>query len=211
MSTTLTAEPADTRSAWGAVMSMALCVAVLIASEFMPVSLLTPIASELGVTEGQAGQAVSISGLFAVITSLTIAGLTRGVDRKLVQSSFAALLIVSALIVASAPSYPVLMIGRALLGIAIGGFWSMSTAIVMRLLPTEQVPQGLAALNAGNAIAATISALLGAWLGEDAYAAAAEPKELMIIDGADHVDLYDQMDVIPFDRLAEFFGEHLAA
>jgi fermentation-respiration switch protein FrsA (DUF1100 family) len=46
---------------------------------------------------------------------------------------------------------------------------------------------------------------------EEAYAAAAEPKELMIIDGADHVDLYDQMDVIPFDRLAEFFGEHLAA
>jgi uncharacterized protein len=46
---------------------------------------------------------------------------------------------------------------------------------------------------------------------EEAYAAAAEPKELMIIDGADHVDLYDQMDVIPFDRLAEFFDEHLAA
>lgn len=166
MSTTLTAEKANTRSAWGAVMSMALCVAVLIASEFMPVSLLTPIAAELGISEGQAGQMISISGLFAVITSLTIAGLTRDVDRKLVQSCFAALLIVSALIVAFAPSYPVLMIGRALLGIAIGGFWSMSTAIVMRLLPAEQVPQGLAALNAGNAIAATISAPLGAWLGD---------------------------------------------
>lgn len=49
------------------------------------------------------------------------------------------------------------------------------------------------------------------YFSEDAYAAAAEPKELMIIDGADHVDLYDQTDVIPFDRLAEFFGEHLAA
>jgi fermentation-respiration switch protein FrsA (DUF1100 family) len=49
------------------------------------------------------------------------------------------------------------------------------------------------------------------YLSEDAYAAAAEPKVLMIIDGADHVDLYDQMDVIPFDRLAEFFGELLAA
>jgi fermentation-respiration switch protein FrsA (DUF1100 family) len=44
-----------------------------------------------------------------------------------------------------------------------------------------------------------------------AYAAAAEPKELMIIEGANHVDLYDQTDVIPFDRLAEFFGEHLSA
>ena len=49
------------------------------------------------------------------------------------------------------------------------------------------------------------------YFSEDAYKAAAEPKELMIIDGADHVDLYDQIDVIPFDRLAAFFGEHLSA
>lgn len=150
----------------GAVLSMALCVAVLIASEFMPVSLLSPIATDLGVTDGQAGQAVSISGLFAVVTSLSIARLTARIDRKLLQSGFTALLILSALIVTLAPSYPVLMVGRALLGVSIGGFWSMSTAIVMRLLPPAQVPQGLAALNAGNAIAATISAPLGAWLGD---------------------------------------------
>jgi fermentation-respiration switch protein FrsA (DUF1100 family) len=49
------------------------------------------------------------------------------------------------------------------------------------------------------------------YFSEDVYAAAAEPKELMIIEGADHVDLYDQREVIPFDRLAAFFGEHLAA
>ena len=60
-------------AAWGAVASMALCVSVLIASEFMPVSPLTPIAGDLGLTEGQAGQAISISGLFAVLTSLTVA------------------------------------------------------------------------------------------------------------------------------------------
>jgi predicted MFS family arabinose efflux permease len=46
---------------WGAIGSMTLCVALLIASEFMPVSLLTPIARELGATEGMAGQAISIS------------------------------------------------------------------------------------------------------------------------------------------------------
>lgn len=71
-------------AAWGAVVSMALCVAVLIASEFMPVSLLTPIGSDLVMTEGQAGQAISISGLFAVVTSLFIAGITRSIDRKVV-------------------------------------------------------------------------------------------------------------------------------
>uniref|UniRef100_A0A9E7ZTY4 Alpha/beta hydrolase n=1 Tax=Bosea sp. NBC_00436 TaxID=2969620 RepID=A0A9E7ZTY4_9HYPH len=49
------------------------------------------------------------------------------------------------------------------------------------------------------------------YFSETAYAAAAEPKELMIIPGASHVDLYDKLDVIPFDKLASFFGQHLAA
>ena len=151
---------------WGAIASMALCVAVLIASEFMPVSLLTPIAGGLGMTEGQAGQAISISGLFAVVTSLFVARLTQSIDRKSVLTTFSLLLVVSGTIVAAAPNYAVLMLGRALLGVAIGGFWSMSTAIVMRLLPPSDVPRGLAMLNAGNAIAATIAAPLGSFLGD---------------------------------------------
>ncbi|WP_433942302.1 alpha/beta hydrolase [Brevundimonas diminuta] len=48
------------------------------------------------------------------------------------------------------------------------------------------------------------------YMSETAYAAAAEPKELMIIPGANHVDLYDRVDIIPFDRLAAFFTEHLS-
>lgn len=157
------------KAAWGAVFSMTLCVFVLIASEFMPVSLLTPIASSLSISEGQAGQAISISGVFAVITSLFIATITRRLDRRIVVLGLTALLTVSGIIVTCAPTYPVLMIGRALLGISIGGFWSMSTAIVMRLVSGSQVPAALALLNAGNAIAATISApagsLLGAYVG----------------------------------------------
>ncbi|WP_312881005.1 MFS transporter [Aminobacter carboxidus] len=151
---------------WGPVLSMALCVAVLIASEFMPVSLLTPIANDLGVTEGATGQAISISGVFAVVTSLFIAGLVKNTDRKLVLLSFSALLVISGAVVTLAPSFPVLMAGRALLGVAIGGFWSMSTAIVMRLVPADSVPKGLAMINAGNAIAATIAAPLGSLLGD---------------------------------------------
>jgi fermentation-respiration switch protein FrsA (DUF1100 family) len=47
------------------------------------------------------------------------------------------------------------------------------------------------------------------YFSETAYAAAAEPKELMIIPGANHVDLYDQVNVIPFDKLTEFFTKNL--
>ena len=51
---------------WGAVACMSLLTFVLIASEFMPVSLLTPIARDLGISEGQAGQAIAVSGFFAI-------------------------------------------------------------------------------------------------------------------------------------------------
>src|SRR3954469_6362392 len=44
---------------------------------------------------------------------------------------------------------------------------------------------------------------------EDAYKLAAEPKELLIVPGAGHVDLYDRVDVIPFDRLTQFFTVNL--
>jgi fermentation-respiration switch protein FrsA (DUF1100 family) len=44
---------------------------------------------------------------------------------------------------------------------------------------------------------------------EDVFEAASDPKELLIVPGADHVDLYDQMNLIPFDKLASFFGQHL--
>ncbi len=49
------------------------------------------------------------------------------------------------------------------------------------------------------------------YFSETAYAAAAEPKELLIVPGANHVDLYDQMDKIPFDKLQSFFEENLKA
>ena len=152
--------------AWGAVFAMTLCVVVLIASEFMPVSLLTPIAQDLGVTEGHAGQAISISGLFAVVTSLLISTVVGRLDRRMVVIGMALLLAVSGTLVALAPSFLVLMTGRALLGVAIGGFWSLNTSIIMRLLPAALVPVGLATSNGGVAFASTVSAPLGSYMGE---------------------------------------------
>src|SRR5215207_3678755 len=158
--------PSIRMGGWGAVSALTLCVATLIASEFMPVSLLTPIASDLHVTEGQAGQAISISGIFAVLTSLLIASATRRVDRRTLLLSLTALMLVSGLIVALAPNFFVLMVGRALIGVVVGGFWSMSAATVMRLVPERDVPRALALLNGGNALATTIAAPLGSFLGQ---------------------------------------------
>ena len=153
-------------SAWGAVFALTLCVATLIASEFMPISLLTPIAADLHMTEGRVGQAISVSGIFAVLTSLVIASATRGINRRIVLLALTFVMIASGVVVAVAPNAGVFMVGRALIGIVIGGFWSMSAATVMRLVPEADVPRALGVLNGGNALSATIAAPLGSFLGQ---------------------------------------------
>ncbi|MET4596127.1 MULTISPECIES: MFS transporter [unclassified Sphingomonas] len=155
----------DRPARWGAVYAMALCSFVLIASEFMPVSLLSPIAHTLNLTEGKAGQAISISGLFAVITSLSLSSVLGKTDRRIVLLVLTSMLVVSGAVVAFAPTYLVFMAGRALLGIAIGGFWSMSAAIAMRLVPSHAVPNALAVISGGNALATVLAAPLGSFVG----------------------------------------------
>jgi predicted MFS family arabinose efflux permease len=83
---------------------MTLCVALLITSEFMPVSLLAPIAADLMAAEGMAGQAISISGLFALVTSLFIANLAGRFDRRHFLTGLTMLVLVSLALIATAPN-----------------------------------------------------------------------------------------------------------
>jgi predicted MFS family arabinose efflux permease len=150
---------------WSAVASMAMCVALLIAAEFMPVSLLTPIARDLGATVGMAGQAISVSGLFAVATSLFIATFAARFDRRHVLVGLTGVMLASLVLIALAPNYAVLMAARALLGVVIGGFWALATATVMRLVPEHAVPKALGVVYTGNAVATAFAAPIGSYLG----------------------------------------------
>lgn len=155
----------STKPSWSAVWAMSLCAMVLIAAEFLPVSLLTPMAADLAITEGQAGQTIAISGFFALLTSLLLTSVIGNTDRRYLLLFFTALLAISAALVALSSNVFLILCGRALLGICIGGFWSMSAAVVMRLVPGNAIPKALAILNGGNALAMTIAAPLGSFLG----------------------------------------------
>ena len=152
-------------AAWGAVFALSLGAFALVASEFMPVSLLTPVAADLAISEGQAGQAISVSGAFALLTSLFMAPLAGRLDRKVLLLALTGMMIASGTVAAFAPNYTLFMVGRAFIGVAIGGFWSMSAATAMRLVPVEKVPRALAILNGGNALATVVAAPLGSYLG----------------------------------------------
>ncbi|MFQ3786364.1 MFS transporter [Halomonas sp. A29] len=154
------------KPAWGAVISMALGVFGLVTAEFLPASLLTPMAADLGITEGMAGQAVTVTAAVALLTSLLISTATRRIDRRHVLLGFSMLLVASNLIVAFAPNLTVLLLGRVLLGLALGGFWTMSIATMMRLVPEDVVPRGLSIMFSGVSAATIAAAPLGSYFGD---------------------------------------------
>jgi predicted MFS family arabinose efflux permease len=168
MSSTIQVDKETVRApapAWSAVYSMALCVLGLFAAEMLPISLLTPIAADLHITEGLAGQTVTATASVAFLASLLVALATRGIDRRHVLLSFSGLLAVSCLLVAFAADLPMLLLGRLLLGVAIGGFWAMSTATAMRLVPAADVPKALSVIFGAVALSSIVAAPLGSYFG----------------------------------------------
>ncbi|KLD68671.1 major facilitator transporter [Luteibacter rhizovicinus DSM 16549] len=153
------------KPAWTAVFAVTLGVFALITAEFLPASLLTPMAASLGVTEGMAGQTVTVTAAIALVTSLLISVLTRNTDRRVVLLSFSVLLVASNLLVAFAPTLALVLLGRVLLGIAIGGFWTMSAAVAMRLVPEAMVPRALSIIFSGVSVATVAAAPLGSYFG----------------------------------------------
>lgn len=149
---------------WFAVFSLFMGVTSLITSEFIPICLLTPIAQELHVSEGVAGQTITAVGILAVITSIFISPLTKSINRKLVLISFSILLIISNITIAFAPNYLVMLLARGILGICVGGFWSMATAITLQLAPAKDIARALAIVYAGVSVATIIALPISSYL-----------------------------------------------
>jgi predicted MFS family arabinose efflux permease len=151
--------------AWAAVGSMALGVFALVTAEFLPASLLTPIAADFRISEGAAGQTVTATAAFALLSSLLVTAIIRNLDRRILMLGFTILLLISNLIAAFALNLPMLLIGRVLLGAALGGFWTMSAALTMRLVPEASVPRALSIIFSGVSAATIFAAPLGIYLG----------------------------------------------
>nr|WP_244490798.1 MFS transporter [Aureimonas frigidaquae]BAT27925.1 hypothetical protein [Aureimonas frigidaquae] len=152
-------------AAWAAVISLALGVFGLVTAEFLPVSLLTPMAADLGVSSGTAGQAITATALVAMLAGPGIVIGTRRMDRRRVVIGLTLLLALSNILSATAQSYGILLLARMALGLALGGFWALSAALAMRLVPMHQLARAMAIILTGVSVATVCAAPLGAAIG----------------------------------------------
>ena len=151
---------------WAGVGSLSLGIFAIVMSEFLPASLLPRIADDLAVSAGTAGQAVSVTAVAAALSALLISVVLPRADRRRVKIGLTLLAVVSDLIVALAPNLYVLLAARLLLGVALGGFWAMATAMAAHLVPAHHLGRALTVINSGVAVATVAAVPLGAWLGD---------------------------------------------
>lgn len=150
---------------WAGIASLALGVFGLVTAEFLPASLLTSMALDLGVSDGAAGQAVTATAIVGAIAAPTIPVLTRNFDRKRVILALTVLLVISNGLAIAANNLPVLLFSRVLLGIALGGFWSMAAALAMRMVPEKLFARAMSAILTGVSVATVCAAPIGAYMG----------------------------------------------
>jgi DHA1 family purine ribonucleoside efflux pump-like MFS transporter len=151
---------------WAGILSLTLGVFGLVTAEFLPASLLTAMAADLKISAGAAGQAVTATALVGAVAALSIPVVTRNLDRKIVLLSLSLLLVISNLLAATASSFLVLIVARVLLGVALGGFWSMAAALAMRLVPENLFARAMSVVLTGVSVATVCAAPLGAYIGD---------------------------------------------
>jgi MFS transporter, DHA1 family, purine ribonucleoside efflux pump len=167
MSGSIVADPAATSSGapasnWDAkirraILSLALAVFALVFSEFLPAGLLTPLASGLAISSGSAGQAVTATAVGGMVSALLTGLVIGNADRRLVLLVLSSLAVLGNVVCALATDLPVLIVARIGIGIAIGGFWALSTAVVGRLVAAREIGRAMGQIMAGVSLATILA------------------------------------------------------
>lgn len=164
-STTGTAAPRLTRgAAWPALLTMFLGSFTLVTAEFLPPGVLTTLAHDLRVAEGVVGLSVSVTALTALMAALALGALFPRVDRRTLLIWLTIAAAVSNVVVALAPNIVLLLIARLLLGVAVGGYWSMALMIAAQLVAAERLGKGMMIVNTGTTVATVAGVPLGVLL-----------------------------------------------
>ncbi|THV24350.1 MFS transporter [Glycomyces paridis] len=135
-------------------------------SEVLPVGLLTPIGSALGVSAGTAGLMVTVPGLVAAVAAPLAVVFTRRLDRRLVLVGLAVLVAGANIGAATAGTFGQLLAARVLVGLSIGAFWAVAGGIALRLVPARDVPRATAAVYGGIGAATVLGVPLGTLIGD---------------------------------------------
>ncbi len=161
-------KPQSALKSWFALLSVAIGAFALVTSEFLPVGLLSDIATDLNISVGTAGLMVTAPGVIAAFAAPLVTVGVGKIDRRYLLWALTLLMIISNLIATFSNNFTILLIGRLLLGLGIGGFWSIAVALSGRLAPPGvEMGRASSVIFTGVTLATILGVPLGAWIGSE--------------------------------------------
>ncbi|WP_276615444.1 MFS transporter [Nonomuraea basaltis] len=116
-------------------------------------------------SEGAGGLMVTVPSIVAAVAAPAVPLLVGRMDRRHLLVALLGLMTLANLASALAPSYPLLIAARALVGVAIGGFWAIAGALAVRLVPASHVPRATAIIFGGVGAANVFGVPIGTMIG----------------------------------------------
>ncbi|MEV6441394.1 MFS transporter [Amycolatopsis sp. NPDC051716] len=151
---------------WPAVFAVTVGIFAIVTTEILPIGLLTPIAAGFGVSAGTAGWTMTVPGFVAAVAAPVVTVAAGRVDRRLVLGGLLGLLAAAAFLTAAAPAFGVLLAGRFLVGVVIGGFWSLGAGLAPRLVGTAAAARATSVIFAAVPLGSVLGVPLGTLVGQ---------------------------------------------
>ncbi|MFB8000703.1 MFS transporter [Nocardia sp. NPDC056000] len=151
---------------WLGVLAVMLGIFAIVTTEILPIGLLTAIGADFTVSDGMAGLMMTMPGLLAAISAPVVSVAGARVDRKRLFIVCTLLLVAANLIAAVAPAFWMVLASRVLLGITIGGYWSIAAGLASRLVPPEAAARATAVIFAAVPLGSVLGVPVGTFIGD---------------------------------------------
>ncbi|MER6514376.1 MFS transporter [Nonomuraea sp. NPDC001636] len=165
MATTTLAPPRPPLISWLAVASITLGIFAIVTSEILPIGLLTTIGADFRVTDGTAGLTMTLPGFVAAVAAPVLTVATARLDRRVMLCVLMAVLAAADVLAAVAGAYWVVLASRVLVGLTIGGFWSIAAGLASRLVPPAAVGAATAVIFSAVPLGSVLGVPAGTFVG----------------------------------------------
>ncbi|MFE6157197.1 MFS transporter [Streptomyces sp. NPDC057889] len=151
---------------WLAVISVMLGIFSIVTTEILPIGLLTSIGSSFTISDGMAGLMMTMPGFLAAVSAPLVTVATGRIDRRVMLGVFILLLALANFLAAIAQNYWLVLVSRVMVGITIGGFWSIGAGLAGQLVPAKSVGRATSVIFCAVPLGSVLGVPLGTFIGD---------------------------------------------
>jgi predicted MFS family arabinose efflux permease len=151
---------------WLGVVGVSLGILSIVTAEMLPVGLLGPMGSSFGLSAGRTGWLMTMPGLVAAVAAPVVTVMTARLDRRVMLCVLIGVLAVADFLAAAAPVYWLELGSRVLVGLVIGGFWSIGAGLAGRLVAERSAVRATAVIFSAVPLGSVLGVPAGTFLGE---------------------------------------------